>query len=268
MPAAIRIAGADGDAPMTARQSDLRGPLAIVVGSEGQGLGAVIRRRCDLFMRIPMRGAVGSLNAAVAGSILLFEAVAQRDPSSTGDGGEAAVAAPEAVSRGRRGRHPRDRAWDRPRIGSPVPIDREAGEALEGREDDEGRQVEQGAKAPREAKAAEPAPIETPSSAKAVATRAPKPKAAKAAKAATATKSAKTVQAGKAPKATTVTKAPKATRTSKGASPASPDAAGSESADDDLLPAGGAVPPTTSRPARTPRARRASGKEAPPDPHA
>lgn len=75
----LRVAGADGAARMTARQSDLRGPLVIVVGSEGQGLGPAVRRRCDLFMRIPMRGAVGSLNAAVAGSILLFEAVAQRD---------------------------------------------------------------------------------------------------------------------------------------------------------------------------------------------
>ena len=75
----LRVAGADGDAPMTARQSDLRGPLAIVVGSEGQGLGTAVRRRCDLFVRIPMRGAVGSLNAAVAGSILVFEAVSQRD---------------------------------------------------------------------------------------------------------------------------------------------------------------------------------------------
>ncbi len=78
----LRIAGADGSAPLTARQSDLRGPLAIVVGSEGQGLGPAVRRRCDVFMRIPMRGVVGSLNAAVAGSILLFEAVAQREPSS------------------------------------------------------------------------------------------------------------------------------------------------------------------------------------------
>lgn len=75
----LRVAGADGGAPMTARQSDLRGPLVIVVGSEGQGLGPAVRRRCDLFMRIPMRGSVESLNAAVAGSILLFEAVAQRD---------------------------------------------------------------------------------------------------------------------------------------------------------------------------------------------
>jgi 23S rRNA (guanosine2251-2'-O)-methyltransferase len=76
----LRVAGSEADAPLTARQADLRGPLALVIGSEGQGLGPAIRKRCDLLMRIPMRGAVGSLNAAVAGSILLFEAVAQRDP--------------------------------------------------------------------------------------------------------------------------------------------------------------------------------------------
>jgi 23S rRNA (guanosine2251-2'-O)-methyltransferase len=76
----LRVAGAEADAPLTARQADLRGPLVLVVGSEGQGLGPTVRKRCDLLMRIPMRGAVGSLNAAVAGSILLFEAVAQRDP--------------------------------------------------------------------------------------------------------------------------------------------------------------------------------------------
>jgi 23S rRNA (guanosine2251-2'-O)-methyltransferase len=77
----LRIAGSEADAPLTARQSDLRGPIAIVVGSEGQGLGPAVRRRCDLLMRIPMRGVVGSLNAAVAGSVLLFEAVSQRDPA-------------------------------------------------------------------------------------------------------------------------------------------------------------------------------------------
>jgi 23S rRNA (guanosine2251-2'-O)-methyltransferase len=81
----VRVAGSEADAPLTARQSDLRGPLAIVIGSEGQGLGPAVRKRCDLFMRIPMRGAIGSLNAAVAGSILLFEAVAQRDPGSRAD---------------------------------------------------------------------------------------------------------------------------------------------------------------------------------------
>ena len=76
----LRVAGSEADAPLTARQTDLRGPLAIVVGSEGQGLGPTVRRRCDLFMRVPMRGSVGSLNAAVAGSVLLYEAVVQRDP--------------------------------------------------------------------------------------------------------------------------------------------------------------------------------------------
>ena len=79
----IWVAGADGDAPLTARQTDLRGPIAIVVGSEGQGLGPAVRKRCDLFVRIPLKGAIGSLNAAVAGSVLLFEVAAQRDPDGT-----------------------------------------------------------------------------------------------------------------------------------------------------------------------------------------
>ena len=74
----LRIVGADADAPLSVREADLRGPLAIVVGSEGQGLGPAVRRRCDLLVRIPMRGAVGSLNASVAGSILLYEAATQR----------------------------------------------------------------------------------------------------------------------------------------------------------------------------------------------
>ena len=78
----LRIAAADAEAPLTAAQADLRGPLAIVVGSEGQGLTPAVRRRADLAVRIPMRGVIGSLNAAVAGSILLFAAVAQRDPGA------------------------------------------------------------------------------------------------------------------------------------------------------------------------------------------
>ncbi|HET9346064.1 MAG TPA: 23S rRNA (guanosine(2251)-2'-O)-methyltransferase RlmB [Candidatus Limnocylindrales bacterium] len=78
----VRVVGAEAEAPLTARQADFRGPLAIVVGSEGKGLNAAVRRRCDFVVRIPMRGVVGSLNAAVAGSILLFEAVAQRDQGS------------------------------------------------------------------------------------------------------------------------------------------------------------------------------------------
>ncbi len=83
----LRVAAAEADAPLTTAQADLRGPLAIVVGSEGQGLSPLIRRRADVAVRIPMRGAIGSLNAAVAGSILLFSAVAQRDLA--GEGSEA-----------------------------------------------------------------------------------------------------------------------------------------------------------------------------------
>ena len=74
----LRILGSDADASLTARQADLRGPVAIVVGSEGQGLGPAVRRRCDAVVRIPMRGRVTSLNASVAGSILLYEASSQR----------------------------------------------------------------------------------------------------------------------------------------------------------------------------------------------
>ena len=81
----LRIAAAEADAPLTAAQADLRGPLAIVIGSEGQGLSPAVRRRADVAVRIPMRGAIGSLNASVAGSILLFAAVAQRDHTGLGD---------------------------------------------------------------------------------------------------------------------------------------------------------------------------------------
>jgi 23S rRNA (guanosine2251-2'-O)-methyltransferase len=90
----LRIVGAEEGAALTARQADLRGPLAIVVGSEGHGLAPAVRRRCDLFVRIPMRGAIGSLNAAVAGSILLYEAAGQRDPGATPD--DAASAASDS----------------------------------------------------------------------------------------------------------------------------------------------------------------------------
>ena len=74
----LRVVGAEAEAPLTIREADLRGPIALVVGSEGQGLGPAVRKRCDLMVRIPMRGAIGSLNASVAGSILLFEAATQR----------------------------------------------------------------------------------------------------------------------------------------------------------------------------------------------
>jgi 23S rRNA (guanosine2251-2'-O)-methyltransferase len=78
----IRVVGADASAPLSYREADLRGPLALVVGGEGAGFSAATRRRLDLLVRIAMHGRVGSLNASVAGSILLFEIGAQRAASS------------------------------------------------------------------------------------------------------------------------------------------------------------------------------------------
>lgn len=59
-------------------QADLSGSLALVVGSEGEGMRRLVRERCDFLLFIPMRGAVTSLNASVAGSIVLYEALRQR----------------------------------------------------------------------------------------------------------------------------------------------------------------------------------------------
>jgi 23S rRNA (guanosine2251-2'-O)-methyltransferase len=59
-------------------EADLKGPLAMVVGSEGSGLRRLVRERCDFLIRLPMRGRVTSLNASVAGSIALYEALRQR----------------------------------------------------------------------------------------------------------------------------------------------------------------------------------------------
>lgn len=74
----LRLVAADQDAPATAWASDLGGPLAIVVGSEGSGVSGAMRRRCDLLVSFPMAGHVASLNAATAGALLLFEVVRQR----------------------------------------------------------------------------------------------------------------------------------------------------------------------------------------------
>jgi 23S rRNA (guanosine2251-2'-O)-methyltransferase len=59
-------------------QVDLNLPLALVVGAEGQGLSRLVRETCDLLVRLPMRGQVGSLNASVAGGIAMYAALAAR----------------------------------------------------------------------------------------------------------------------------------------------------------------------------------------------
>ena len=76
--AGLRVVAADQGAPASAWDSDLTGPLAVVVGSEGSGLSGATRRRTDLLVSFPMAGRVASLNAATAGALLLFEIVRQR----------------------------------------------------------------------------------------------------------------------------------------------------------------------------------------------
>ncbi|MFQ6100511.1 MAG: 23S rRNA (guanosine(2251)-2'-O)-methyltransferase RlmB [Anaerolineae bacterium] len=64
-------------------EADLGGPLAVVVGSEGKGLRRLVRERCDFLLQLPMLGQVTSLNAAVAGSVVLYEALRQRQAAQT-----------------------------------------------------------------------------------------------------------------------------------------------------------------------------------------
>jgi 23S rRNA (guanosine2251-2'-O)-methyltransferase len=67
--------------------ADLRGAVAIVVGSEGAGLGRLVRETCDILVQIPMApGSVQSLNASVAGSLVLYEAFRQRGATLTPSG--------------------------------------------------------------------------------------------------------------------------------------------------------------------------------------
>ena len=60
-------------------QVNLDGPLALVVGSEGEGLRELTRKSCDVLLSLPMYGKIGSLNAAVAGSIILYLALQARN---------------------------------------------------------------------------------------------------------------------------------------------------------------------------------------------
>lgn len=74
----IWVVGTSDDAPRSLYQGDWRGPMAWVLGSEGKGLRALVRRTCDELVAIPMRGAVESLNVSVASAVCLYEVVRQR----------------------------------------------------------------------------------------------------------------------------------------------------------------------------------------------
>jgi 23S rRNA (guanosine2251-2'-O)-methyltransferase len=74
----IWVVGLAGEARQLYTQANLTGALALVVGNEGKGLSRLVREHCDLLIRLPMHGHIDSLNAAVAGSIALYEALRQR----------------------------------------------------------------------------------------------------------------------------------------------------------------------------------------------
>ena len=68
---------ADMDGEIMYRQN-LTGPIGLVIGNEGEGVGRLVKSKCDLVARIPMQGDIDSLNASVAAGVLAYEVVRQR----------------------------------------------------------------------------------------------------------------------------------------------------------------------------------------------
>lgn len=71
------IAGGDGEGSQEAYGQNLKGPMGLVIGSEGKGVSRLVKENCDYLIRIPMAGKTGSLNASVAAGILLYEVFSQ-----------------------------------------------------------------------------------------------------------------------------------------------------------------------------------------------
>ena len=74
----VWIIGTDDKAKVSLYGQDFRGPLALVMGSEGSGLRRLTREKCDYLISIPMAGDLSSLNVSVATGVALFEAIRQR----------------------------------------------------------------------------------------------------------------------------------------------------------------------------------------------
>ncbi len=74
----VWVAGTDLSASGYHYDADLKGPLAIVIGSEGEGIGRLVKEKCDFLVKIPMIGEIESLNASVAAGVLIYEAIRQR----------------------------------------------------------------------------------------------------------------------------------------------------------------------------------------------
>ena len=72
------VIGTDGDADTLYYNQDLKGPLAIIIGSEGFGMSKLVKENADILIKIPMKGKITSLNASVSAGIVIYEAVKQR----------------------------------------------------------------------------------------------------------------------------------------------------------------------------------------------
>lgn len=73
------ICGTDGDAKGYYYNQNLKGALAVVIGSEGFGMSRLVKENCDFLVKIPMKGKITSLNASVSAGIVIYEAVKQRN---------------------------------------------------------------------------------------------------------------------------------------------------------------------------------------------
>ena len=74
----VWVFGTAAEGTTSLYQADLKGPAAIVIGSEGDGMTRLVRENCDFLVSIPMKGRISSLNASAAAAILLYETVRQR----------------------------------------------------------------------------------------------------------------------------------------------------------------------------------------------
>lgn len=74
----IWVYGADMGGDKYCFETDLTGPLAFVIGSEGRGISKLTREKCDILTKIPMKGQITSLNASIAGSIMMYESLKQK----------------------------------------------------------------------------------------------------------------------------------------------------------------------------------------------
>jgi len=72
------ICGTDGDAKDYYYNQNLKGPMAIIIGSEGFGMSRLVKENCDFLVKIPMKGKITSLNASVSAGIVIYEALKQR----------------------------------------------------------------------------------------------------------------------------------------------------------------------------------------------